>query len=210
MSGVDVFDRYVLRYEAWFERHAAAFRSELDAIRPMLSPAGPRLEVGVGSGRFAAPLGVSYGVDPSPCMLVRARARGLRVALAVAEVLPFPTGIFRTVLMVTTICFLDDAARAMSEMRRVLAPGGRAVLGFVDADSPLGRRYEERRSANVFYRAARFVGAAEVGDMLGQAGFAKLSFVQTLRGDPDTLRSPEPATAGHGEGGFVVVGANAV
>lgn len=210
MSGVYVFDRNVARYEAWFERHPEAFRSELNAIRAVRSSTRPRLEVGVGSGRFAAPLGGSDGVDPSCSMLARARARGVCVARAVAEALPFSTGVFGTVFMVTTVCFLDDEARAMSEMRRVLAPGGRAVLGFVDADSPLGRLYEIRKPDSVFYRAARFVGAAEVGEMLGQAGFAELTYVQTLRGDPDTLRSSEPATAGHGEGGFVVVCAHAM
>jgi SAM-dependent methyltransferase len=207
MSQVDVFDRHVDRYEKWFDRHPAAFRSELDAIKAMVPRYGPHLEVGVGSGRFAAPLGVAYGVDPSGKMLALARTRGVRVACAVAEALPFRSGTFRTVLMVTTVCFLDDEAMAMSEMRRVLLPEGRAVLAFVDADSPLGLRYEDRKPRNVFYRGARFVGAAEVGEMLHAAGFHELRYAQTLRGDPDALSSPESTTPGHGEGGFVVVSA---
>ncbi|MCG6956583.1 MAG: methyltransferase domain-containing protein [Gemmatimonadetes bacterium] len=207
MSQVDVFDRHVDRYEKWFERHSAAFHSELDVIRRLMGRSRPRLEIGVGSGRFAAPLGVKYGIDPSANMLVCARARGVCVACAVAEALPFRSGAFRIVLMVTTVCFLDDETRAMNEMRRVLAPGGRAVLAFVDADSPLGRRYEERKPGNVFYRGAHFVGATEVGEMLHRTGFHELRYAQTLRGDPDTLSSAESATPGHGEGGFVVVSA---
>ncbi|MEJ2215278.1 MAG: class I SAM-dependent methyltransferase [Gemmatimonadota bacterium] len=207
MTQVDVFDRHVLRYEQWFERHGAAFRSELEAIRELLSTRGPRLEVGVGTGRFAAPLGVSHGVDPSRTMLVRARARGIHVAQAVAEALPFPAGSFHTVLMVTTVCFLDDEARAMGEMRRVLASGGQAVLAFVDRDSALGLEYERRRPGNVFYRGARFVGAVEAGRLLEQAGFRDLRYVQTLRGDPDRMSRPEPALPGHGAGGFVVLAA---
>lgn len=40
-------------------------------------------------GRFAAPLGVEFGIDPAAEMLGHARARGIRVARAVAEALPF-------------------------------------------------------------------------------------------------------------------------
>jgi SAM-dependent methyltransferase len=209
MSQVDVFDRHVLRYEQWFERHDDAYRSELEAIKQLLPTRGPRLEVGVGTGRFAAPLGVSYGVDPSRQMLVRARARGIHVARAVAEALPFPTGSFHVALMVTTVCFLDDAPKAMREMRRVLTHGGQAVLAFVDRDSALGNQYETRRPGHVFYREARFVGAAEAGRLLEQAQFQDLRFVQTLRANPDTMSRPESATPGHGEGGFVVVAGRA-
>jgi SAM-dependent methyltransferase len=83
------FEVHHRRYEAWFERHEAAYHSELLAVRALLPWRGLGLEIGVGSGRFAGPLGVRVGVDPSAAMLRYANARGVLAARGVAEALPF-------------------------------------------------------------------------------------------------------------------------
>ena len=70
------------RYEARFEHHAAAYASELLALRPFVPREGRGLKIGVGTGRFAAPLGVPVGVDPFPAMLASAAARGIETAEA--------------------------------------------------------------------------------------------------------------------------------
>jgi len=205
---VAVFEEHTERYDRWFDRHRPAYRSELAAVRAALPERfGPGLEIGVGSGRFAAPLGVRFGVDPSVSMLRLARERGVAAAGGVAEALPVCPGAMDLVLMVTTICFLDDEQAAAGEMRRVLRPGGRAVLGFVDAGSRLGRRYREKRPTNPFYRGARFVSPGEVAELLRSHGFGDPRFFQTLRGDPERMQRPEPVEPGHGDGGFVVVAA---
>lgn len=74
------------------KKNAEAYRAELELIRGLL-PAYPRakgLEVGVGSGKFAAPLGIRTGVEPSAQMAAKAEQLGIRVVLGVAENLPFP------------------------------------------------------------------------------------------------------------------------
>jgi SAM-dependent methyltransferase len=128
-------------------------------VRALLPWSGRGLEIGVGSGRFAAPLGVEFGIDPAAEMLAYARARGVRVACAVAEALPFADAAFDYALVVTTICFVDDAAAMLAEARRVLKPGGELVIGFIDRTSDLGRHYLAHREENVFYRDARFYSA---------------------------------------------------
>jgi SAM-dependent methyltransferase len=50
---------------------------------------GDAVEIGVGSGRFAAPIGVRFGVDPARVMLQIARSRGVDAAMGVGEALPF-------------------------------------------------------------------------------------------------------------------------
>ncbi|RQW84162.1 MAG: hypothetical protein EHM79_14540 [Geobacter sp.] len=57
-----VFDQHLLRYEEWFATHAPAYYSELLEVRALLPCAGNGLEIRVGTGRFAAPLGVRAGV----------------------------------------------------------------------------------------------------------------------------------------------------
>lgn len=100
------------------------------------------LGVGVGTGRFSAPLGVSVGVDPSGAMIKVARERGVLVVRGVAERLPFGDEKFDLVLMVTVVFLLEDRATAFREAGRVLKPGGSIVVGFIDRDSPIGRRYQ--------------------------------------------------------------------
>ena len=76
------------------------------------------LEVGVGSGRFAVPLGISRGIDPSQNLALMAKLRDIEVARGEAEHLPYRAGSFDFVLMMTVICFLDDIPRAFQETYR--------------------------------------------------------------------------------------------
>ncbi|MDX9959582.1 MAG: class I SAM-dependent methyltransferase, partial [Spirochaetia bacterium] len=57
----------------------------------MAMPASPvtGMEVGVGSGNFAVPLGIGLGVEPSEEMARKAERQGIRVFRNVAEALPF-------------------------------------------------------------------------------------------------------------------------
>jgi hypothetical protein len=48
------FERYTDRYDAWFDEHGALYRAELDAFDRILPSRRTSLEVGVGTGRFAA------------------------------------------------------------------------------------------------------------------------------------------------------------
>lgn len=90
MAKTAPFDAYDERYEHWFDEHQAAYLSELLALRSLVPWEGHGLEIGVGTGRFAAPLGVPVGVDPSGAMLCRAAARGIETVRGVAEALPVP------------------------------------------------------------------------------------------------------------------------
>jgi len=146
MSGaIEPFEEYADEYDAWFQRNPAAYRTELRAIKAALPPSGCCLEIGVGTGRFAAPLGVPGGIDPSPAMAAIARTRGVEVTIGKAELLPFTAEEFDYALMVTTICFVDDLGAALREAARVLKPGGSLVVGFIGQESPMGRRYAARK-----------------------------------------------------------------
>jgi len=199
------FDRHAQRYEEWFETHGAAYRAELRAVRELLPRGGLGVEIGVGSGRFAAPLNVAHGVDPSPVMCSLARSRGVEVVLGTGESLPYASSRFDYALMVTTVCFLDDAQEAFLEAERVLVPGGVLVVGFVDKDSRLGRYYESRKGRSVFYGPATFYSTDDVVRLMRSAGFEDFSFRQTLFSMPWETNASEVVEVGHGAGGFVVV-----
>lgn len=201
------FEAHAERYDRWFEANEAAYRSELRALERLVSAEAEAVEVGVGTGRFAAPLGVEVGVDPAGEMLRRATDRGITPVKGVAEALPLAAASFDTVLVVTTVCFVDDIDRTVAEARRVLRPGGHLVIGYVDRDSPLGRRYQREKADNPFYREATFVSTADIVETLARRGFGETEFAQTLFEMPEDLAGPDRVRAGHGEGSFVGVAA---
>lgn len=194
-------------YDAWFDRYPWVYGAELRAIRALWPGTGQGMEVGVGSGRFAGPLQVGIGLDPSPGMLDLARGRGVRVMAGRAEALPVRTGSLDYLLMVTVLCFLKEPLLALQEARRVVKEEGSLIIAFIDRHSPLGQSYEAKRQQSLFYREARFCGMAEILDLCQLAGFTTFEIRQTLASPLNEIGPNEPVLAGWGQGGFVVVGA---
>jgi SAM-dependent methyltransferase len=205
MPGVNAFEQHVDQYEEWFMDHPLVYVSELHAIRELLGEGGKGVEIGVGTGRFAVPLGISTGVEPSPAMGKLAKRRGVDVIQGVAEKLPFGDSEFDTVLMVTTVCFLDDRDMAFGEARRILKPGGSFIVGFVDRDSPLGKLYESKKEGSPFYKDATFYSVDDILSPMKQAGFSDFAFRQTLFRPLEEIEEVEPVQEGYGAGSFVVV-----
>ena len=198
-----VFGRYCQRYDTWYDRNRFAYLSELEAVKKVLPRRGKGLEVGVGTGRFAGPLGIGYGLDPSKEMLDVAKKRGVKIKKGFGERLAFKDGDFDYAAIIITLCFVMDPGRVLKEAHRVLRKGGRIILGIVDKDSFLGRFYKRKKS--LFYKKARFFNVKEVTDMLRKAGFSGFSRYQTLYRLPGEMRSVHRPRRGSGRGGFVVV-----
>lgn len=202
MTKTAPFDGQAIDYDAWFETHRDLYLAELEAVRSFIPASGSGVEIGAGSGRFAAPLGIPIGVEPAPRMAALARQRGIEVLEGIAEALPFADGSFDFAVMVTVVCFLDDVARAFREAFRILKPKGTLVIGFIDRESELGRQYSQKKEQSRFYRDAVFYSVSELEELLTRAGFYDFAYRQTLvPGETTALTVRE----GHGSGGFVVV-----
>lgn len=205
MARTEPFDTHSSEYEAWFEDNRFAFLSELEAVRAQLAAKGRSVEIGVGTGRFAIPLGIDVGVEPSIRMRKIAERKGIRVVDGIGENLPFEDAQFDIVLMVTTLCFLDDVETAFAEAYRILENGGHFVIGFIDKDSRIGRLYQQNREKSLFYKVATFYSVKEIVQLLRQTGFRNISFTQTIFRDLPEITNIEPIKSGFGEGSFVVV-----
>lgn len=184
--GADPFEHRADDHDAWYGRHRHAYRSELRAVRGVLGPFGRALEMGVGTGRFAAPLGIRFGVDPAEAMARKARERGITVVRVIGGRLPFRDVCFDRVLIALTQCFVRSPERALREARRVPVPEGRLVVAFLDPTSPPGRRYRNR-SRGPFYEDVEFQAPDEVRRLLRSAGFRPVEWLQTLSRLPDEL-----------------------
>lgn len=199
------FEIHTDEYEEWFEKNRFVYEAELRAVKELLPAEGESIEIGVGSGRFAVPLGIRLGIDPSLKMAEIAVKRGIEVHEGIAEDLPFDDGRFDFALMVTAICFLNDVKAALREAYRILKPGGALVIGFVDRTSPLGKKYERHKAENKFYREASFYSADEIVSLMTGAGFGNFAFTQTIFRDLNGIDNTEVVKDGYGEGSFVVI-----
>jgi len=90
------------------------------------------LEVGGGDGWLSARLRDELGcdvtlVDQSERMVELAAARGLDARVGNVEALPFPDGFFDTAVAAWMLYHVHDLDRGLSELARVLEPGGHLV-----------------------------------------------------------------------------------
>ena len=205
MARISPFENHVTQYDAWFVNHPLVFQAELKAVQSLLPPGDVGIEIGVGTGRFAAKLGVTLGLEPSPRMRAVAAQRGIQVLSGIAECLPLQSAFFDFVLMVTTVCFLDNPSQAFLEVHRILKKDGCFLVAFVDRKSPLGRFYEANRGKSAFYRDATFYSTTEILAMMDHAGFSRFACQQTLFHGLAEISGDEPVLPGHGQGSFVVV-----
>lgn len=205
---MEVFDKYFEDYDQWYEDNKLVYLSELEAFKKVIPINKKGLEIGVGTGRFAEPLGIEYGVDPSENMLSIARKRGIKTFVGKGENLPFPDKEFDYVLLAITICFVENPDKVIEEARRVLKDNGKIIIGIVDRNSPLGKFYlEKKKEGHKFYKYATFYSTEEIVEMLKKHNFKDFIFYQTIFGSINDIKEIEEPKEGYGEGSFVVISA---
>jgi SAM-dependent methyltransferase len=162
------------------------------------------LDVACGTGivacRIAATGAQVTGLDVTPGMLAQAKVRAGEEGVGVtwversAERLPFAAGSFDLVTCQQGVQFVADRAAAVKEMRRVLAPGGRAVIacwtglegqpGYAPLHEVARRHFGERGFSAPFSLG----GEAVLRGLLAGAGFAPIAIETVTR----VCRFPDP------------------
>ncbi len=133
----DIFDKIA---PSWYNfRHWPIFRTELEALAQRWQR-GNLLNIGCAHGPDFLPFRQNfalYGVDFSTQMLRFARKYSekfnfaVKLLLADAGHLPFPDGVFDWAISVATYHHIkgkQERQAALSELRRVLKPGGEALI----------------------------------------------------------------------------------
>jgi SAM-dependent methyltransferase len=177
-----VFEDHAGDYDRWFDEHGAVYEAQVRMLQNAVPRTGCGLEVGVGSGRFAVPLGIVYGIDPSRELLKMAKSRGIEVMTGEGEHLPYRADSFDYVLMMTVICFVDDMGALFHEADRVLVPGGILITGFIERGGEIEKIYRNEKTKGRFLRYARFWTEDEVTRLLEEAGFTRVKVAQRSRG----------------------------
>lgn len=119
------------------------------------------------------------GIDPSGKLLEYARAEAARkgwdadIRQGVGEAIPFGDGEFDTVVCTYTLCSVQNGAQVLSEMRRILKPGGTLLYLEHGCAPDEGVRHWQTRIEPVW---KRLLGGCHltrpIGDAVRGAGFA--------------------------------------
>jgi len=157
------YDANAAAFDRLTERFSTPLAQEMLALA-RLHPADRVLDVGTGTGLVAlqaaaaVPGGHATGIDHSEGMLAEASAKAAQRGLGQrsgfrrmdAEALEFDDASFDVVVSLFVLMHLPDPAAAVREMRRVLRPGGRIVIGVGSGPrlaSPEGLRRAARHIA---------------------------------------------------------------
>jgi SAM-dependent methyltransferase len=164
----------VADYEDWYETAGRrADHLEKALLRRLVAGfAHPNtiLEVGCGTGHFTRWFGElgfeAVGLDLSPPMLLEAVRLGSPPCVCgEALALPFPSKSFDLVALITTLEFLPDPTRALTEAMRVAQDG--LFLGVLNRQSLLGRQLKTEGAP--VWSAARLFTPAELVDLVRRA-----------------------------------------
>jgi len=160
---------------------------------------GRVLEIGVGSGlnlpHYGERAARIIGLDPSAKLLSMAERATRSVSLPVellkgsAEAIPLDDKSVDTVVTTWTLCTIPSVTRALSEMRRVLKPGGRLL--FVEhgrSPDPNVRRWQDRLTP----LWKRIAGGCHLNRAISQ--LIEESGFRIERMDTGYMKGPKPMT----------------
>jgi ubiquinone/menaquinone biosynthesis C-methylase UbiE len=184
------FDRWAGRYDR-DRRSQWILGPQQEAFAALATVSTDRfLDVGCGAGgavRDAAGIvRTAVGIDLSLEMIGKAHAdaaeiRNASFLVADSERLPFADASFTALLCTTSFHHYPHQTEAVSEMARVLAPGGRVAIGDGVSDRLLVRTVDAvLRRVDVSH--VGFRRRAELIDMFARAGFVDLKVRTTWSG----------------------------
>jgi len=189
MSGMIEFDEERARAVEAVYLTADVVEQRRTILRALALRPGERvLDVGSGPGLLAfemaeavGPAGLVHGIDPSPSMLEIARRRTVPREAAPVELgageatdLPFPDARFDVVVSTQVYEYVQDMPAALSEVRRVLVPGGRVLVLDTDWDSVVWRSSDDARMDRVLTAWDEHLAHRDLPrllpELLGEAG----------------------------------------
>lgn len=222
------FDQYADRYDVWFMANPNVLLSEVRLVANVLKDSGRVLSVGCGSGLFESILAKEYdihvkdGIEPAEPMAEIARKRGMSVTVATAEDADFGDGIYDTILFNGSPGYITDLRKVVNKAYKALRPNGKLILIDVPKESGYGTLYNLAKTLGTwehpmlkdvapklpypieFVSAASWRTTAEKSELMLEAGFKDISYMQTLTTYPlkSDLQAEEPLT-GCDKGSYV-------
>jgi ubiquinone/menaquinone biosynthesis C-methylase UbiE len=196
-----------------FQRNTMTLRSaarQAGFLLPHLGPGMNLLDCGCGPGSITTDLaqhvapGLTVGIDNDPSEVERATQRAAELGISTVSYktasvyeLPFEDGTFDAVYCNAVLDHLSDPVAAITEMYRVLKPGGVAGIRTADRDGyltwpiePLMEKWAQEGEARKASQGVRVRIGKRLRSFMHQVGFvrAEASASYDSYGTPESLR----------------------
>lgn len=154
-----IFDKKAaVEYDSWYQTKLGTFVDQIEtktAFELFQPQVGEKvLDLGCGTGNFSIKLAQKgcqiTGIDISEPMLEKAAEKASNLNLAINFIkadalnLEFEANFFDSVFSMATIEFIEDLEKLMQELKRVVKPGGKILLGTIRKESDWGRLYQKQ------------------------------------------------------------------
>lgn len=183
-------------YVAEYDGRALTFKKHLQRVQALKSPPGRLLDIGAYSGVFVEAARAhgwdAWGLEPCRWAVEQARARGLSMLEGSLDTIDIEEQSFDVVTMWDVIEHVADPLAQLRQVRRILKPGGLAVVHTMDLDSTfaklMGSRWPWLMEMHVYYFTPLTLGrmAEEAGLKVVKARaegrYLRLGYVATRIG----------------------------
>jgi len=88
---------------------------------------------------------------------------------------------------------------------KVLKAGGFIIIGLIDKDCMLGKKYQENKNESKFYKDANFHSVEEIQKKLVKTKFGNIKYVQVLLPADINENGKTEVKPGYGDSSFVVL-----
>lgn len=179
-----------------YDGRALTFKKHLQRVEALKSPPGRLLDVGAYSGVFVEAAKTrgwdAWGLDPCRWAVEQARARGLSMLEGSLDTVDIEEESFDVVTMWDVIEHVTDPLGQLRKVRRILKPGGLAVIHTMDLDSTfaklMGGRWPWLMEMHIYYFTPHTLGrmAEEAGLKVlkakAEGRYLRLGYVATRIG----------------------------
>lgn len=189
------WDQIAPEYEHFIEKYWKVYPSLLDKIAQDVDAGNTVLEVATGTGLLALKIAEQgaqvYAVDISQPMIEEAKKKKKEKEIDIVEfsvedayALPFDNGMFDTVICNNALHNMKYPRKALSEIERVLKPGGRLIATIVG----IGESSKFKIALTIYKFITRFpvfhhLNMDESANMIAESGFTIVN--------KETVKHPE-------------------
>ncbi len=193
MTSQSIFDVSYNEYDSWFDNKGKIiFENELRGLEFITQKTDLlSIEIGSGTGRFAEKLNIKFGIEPSFNMGILSKKRGVKPIIALGEYLPIKNKTFERVFFIFSVCFINNIKNAFAESYRILKDNGEIIVGFIPSESPLGKKYiQKKQEGHPYYNNAVFYRFSELKKILEKTGFKIIQTAYQMLKDEKKAEKP--------------------
>lgn len=189
------WDKLSPRYDEFVEKYWKIYKSLLDKIADDINAGSTVLEVACGPGLVALEVAKKakkvYGIDIAPLTIGEAKKKARKMGIKNVEfsvedayALPFNSDMFDVAICNSSLHNMMEPQKALSEMKRVLKPGGRLIATVVG----IGESSKFKIAMTIFKFITKFptfhkLNLNEFANMITESGFAVV--------DKEKIKHPE-------------------